>query len=293
MLSFDPSREPATPKPAATVVVVREPRPGKIEVFFVKRHAASGFMGGALVFPGGKLADADARPEWAKSSTGVSARCLELAPTEPEARAFAIAALRELLEEAAILPLRGTALDDAALLSLRDALNARTKEGRDGAEAFYEACMERSLRLDSGRLEAFARWITPAAEPRRYDTRFYLLPLAEAQSGRHDEHETTQSFWATPEDVLARWAKQEVFLAPPTTRVLDLLCPMTTIDEAKELARAQRLEPICPFVVMDKDRVVLALPGDPLFPEPAPAPSDPRAPTRFVMQDGRFLPERA
>jgi 8-oxo-dGTP pyrophosphatase MutT (NUDIX family) len=41
------------PRPAAAVVLVREAAGGGIEVYLVRRHARSGFMGGAYVFPGG------------------------------------------------------------------------------------------------------------------------------------------------------------------------------------------------------------------------------------------------
>ncbi len=42
-----------TPRPAAAVVLVREAAGGGLEVYLVRRHARSGFMGGAYVFPGG------------------------------------------------------------------------------------------------------------------------------------------------------------------------------------------------------------------------------------------------
>jgi 8-oxo-dGTP pyrophosphatase MutT (NUDIX family) len=292
VLSFDPNREPVVPKPAATVIVAREHEKGPLEIFCVKRHAASGFMGGALVFPGGKLSPADARPEWVALSNGVSERVARLGSDANEARAFAIAALRELVEEAAILPVAGAPLDDDRVLAFRAELEARVKGGADGADAFLELCTAEGLMLDSNRLHAFARWVTPLAEQRRYDTRFYLLGLTEAQTGRHDEHETTHSFWATPDDVLERWERLEVFLAPPTVRVLELLSGATSIASAAEVATAQSLSPICPFAVLEGDDVILALPGDPLFNDKE-AIAAPGAPTRFVMRNGRFLPERA
>lgn len=292
MLSFDPNREPVVPKPAATVIVAREQAGGPLEVFCVKRHAASGFMGGALVFPGGKLSPADARPEWVAMSNGVSARVGSLGSDATEARAFAVAALRELLEEAAILPVAGPHLDDDRVLALRAELEARVKAGADGAEAFVELCQASKLVLDTNRLHAFARWVTPVAEQRRYDTRFYLVGLTEAQSGLHDAHETTESFWATPADVLERWTRHEVFLAPPTVRVLELLLDAPSIARAVEIAGVQSLSPICPFAVLQGEDLILALPGDPLFPERE-ARAAPDAPTRFVMRNGRFLPERA
>ena len=283
VLDFDPDRTPVTPKDAATVVVVRDAHPG-VEVFCVKRHAKSGFMGGAVVFPGGKVDAADRAEAWARQSTALSPRVRALAELETDARGYAIAALRELLEEGAMLPVAGGALDDAGALALRDALAA-------GA-ALSELLAGRGLRADVARLEAIARWVTPAAETRRYDTRFYLLACPEGQSGRHDEHETTTSFWKRPSEVLELWERGEVFLAPPTARTLDVLSPAESVESALEIARSEPLDPLCPFFTREGDSVLLALPGDPLYPELHPEPVDPRAPTRFVMQDGRFVPQR-
>lgn len=282
MLDLDPSREPVRPKDAATVVVVREAGPG-IEVFCVKRHARSGFMGGAVVFPGGKVDESDRAEQWAARATPLSARALALAESESDARGFAIAALRELCEEAAILPVVGGALDTEAMLALREQLS----ETR-----FLDLIEQRQLALDAALLEPLSRWITPRAESRRYDTRFYLLPLPERQSGKHDERETTTSFWARPGEVLEMWTRGEIFLAPPTCRTLEVLSPASSIQAALELARAHPLQPVCPHFAQDGDAVVLALPGDPLYPEPHPAPADPSAPTRFVLEDGRFVPRR-
>ncbi len=290
MLDFDPEREPVTPKDAATVAVVREAA-GSLEVFCVKRHARSGFLGGAVVFPGGKVDVRDRSEHWQELSTDLGPRARSFADDEETARSFAVAALRELLEEAAILPVEGGELDGEQAIELRSELATRAASGSE-AHAFAELLRERGLKADTSRLEALARWITPAAESRRYDTRFYILPLPGRQHGAHDRHETTDSFWASPDDVLARWERGEIFLAPPTVRTLEVLLPATDIESAVAIARAQRLEPVCPFFAMDGDQAVLALPGDPLYPEPAPAP-DGTQPTRFVFEDGRFLPRRA
>src|SRR5690349_12997588 len=100
MLDLDPKRTGVAPRPAATLVVVRDAAAG-VEVFCVERHPKSGFLGGAIVFPGGKVDPADASEAWAQVSDG----------GEGEDRAHRVAACREALEEAAILPVRGGPVD--------------------------------------------------------------------------------------------------------------------------------------------------------------------------------------
>lgn len=292
MLDLDASREPVSPKDAATVVVVRATGE-RIELFCVKRHAQSGFLGGAVVFPGGKLAADDHAEDWGDLASPISERARTVAATESHARAFAVAALRETLEEAGILPVVGAELDDRGIAALRTDLAERAKRSGDDGKAFRELCHERGIRIDAARIEAMSRWITPKAERRRYDTRFYVLAVPRGQTGRHDDHETTSSFWATTSELLGLWERGEIFLAPPTIRTIQLFATARTIDEVFATARRQPLDPICPHFVMDGDRAVLALPGDPLYPEAGPPPADPEAPTRFVLSDGRFVPERA
>jgi 8-oxo-dGTP pyrophosphatase MutT (NUDIX family) len=50
------------PRDAATVLMLREGSSG-LEVLLLKRHADSKDLGGAFVFPGGKLDEADCSPD--------------------------------------------------------------------------------------------------------------------------------------------------------------------------------------------------------------------------------------
>jgi 8-oxo-dGTP pyrophosphatase MutT (NUDIX family) len=276
---------------AATVIVVREGAAG-IELFCVERHSRSGFLGGAIVFPGGKVDPGDRGPAWKNLTTGLSARARGFADDEDLAMSLTVAALRELLEEAAILPVVGDGVDAVRALALRGELAERENSGADRTRAFAELLERHGLCADTLRLEPLWRWITPTVEPRRFDTRFYLMPLPPGQSGQHDRLETTSSFWATPEEVLARWERGEIFLAPPTSRSAELFCGKNRLAQARELALRQSLEPVCPVFVMESELSVLALPGDPLYPERLPAPPDPEAPTRFVLEKGRFVARR-
>jgi len=47
------------PRPAATVVVARELERSSFDVLMVRRHDNVAFMGGAYVFPGGRVDDQD------------------------------------------------------------------------------------------------------------------------------------------------------------------------------------------------------------------------------------------
>jgi 8-oxo-dGTP pyrophosphatase MutT (NUDIX family) len=283
MLSLDAARAPTPPRDAATVLCLRTSAEAGIEVFCVQRHARSPFMGGAVVFPGGKLDAADADPAWREAGSaalanGVQPRALAFAADAAHAAALAVCACREALEEAGLLP-------TAPPLGAREAegLRARLRAGEPLAPLLRDV----GAALDTRSLVPFARWITPAAETRRYDARFFLTRLPPGQVGRHDGHETTHGLWATPARWLAAFAAGELFLAPPTSRSLEILGAAGSIEEALELAAEQSLEPICPTFVPG-DPPMLTLPGDPLHEV---AERRVAGPTRFVLRAGRFVGE--
>ncbi|NUP12029.1 MAG: NUDIX domain-containing protein [Polyangiaceae bacterium] len=264
-LVFDPSAAPATPTDAATVIVLRDEASGPPSIFCVKRHPKSSFMGGAVVFPGGKVDPQDGDPAFAGPSS-----------SDATATAILVAAARETIEEAGLLPAHGAA---DAVRHVR----ARLVEGA----TFLEALKERELVLDFGRLVPFARWITPEAERRRFDARFFLMRLPDGQVAEPCQTETTTGFWAPASEVLARFAAGEIQLAPPTTRCLELLTAVESVEEAFALAARQSLQAICPRFVAG-DPPMLVIPGDP---EHTVAERYVEGPTRFVLRDGRFVSE--
>jgi 8-oxo-dGTP pyrophosphatase MutT (NUDIX family) len=243
-LELDPNRKIVPPKDAATLILVRDP----LEIFCVQRSKASAFLGGAIVFPGGKVDPSDADPGWAPHST--EPRPASFAADPSHLRALAIAACRESLEEAALLPVCDRQLEDAELAVMRK-------------EPFREAVTSRGLVLDLAALQPFARWVTPEAEARRYDTRFYLMKAPEGQSGAHDQHETVSSFWASPAEILRRWEAGVVQLMPPTHATIALLASCSDTEDAFRLASANCLDPIQPRLVVKDGTMALVLPGDP------------------------------
>jgi 8-oxo-dGTP pyrophosphatase MutT (NUDIX family) len=311
MLDIDPDRQGPVPLDAATLVVIRDvdaprdlrssrslsaaltaPPPVNakgIEVFCVERSKQSGFMGGAIVFPGGKLDASDLDPTWKKFTTAPREPTTTIADDEGMLRGLSIAACREALEEAALLPVAGGILLHEDLLELRQRMTAKATTLR----TFLE---ERWLLLDLGLLQPFARWVTPLVESRRYDTRFFLVAAPPGQLGAHDDHETMSSFWASPADVLKRFDAGTVQLAPPTHRTLELLSSATSVFDAFKRMSATSLEVICPKLVRHveaatgTDTMALVLPGDP---EHEIKDARVAGSSRFVLRDGRFLPEDA
>ena len=289
MLDLDANRSIVPPRDAATVLLVRDRRPHpsvpRLEVFCVVRHVKSGFLGGAVVFPGGKVDDADRHPAWGTLAHGATP--FVTGEEDATARAFAIAACREAIEEAAILPAATRGLTHVEALALRDVL-------AKGALDFMAVLEARGLSLDLASLHPFGRWVTPVAESRRFDTRFFLAAAPAGQEGAHDARETTASFWSTPREVLARFDAGELQVAPPTHRCLELLTAVASTEEAVALAGRLSREPICPKLVQTRghggESLALVLPGDPEHEV-----REARVPgrSRFVLRGERWLPEGA
>ena len=289
-----PVTEPivANPRPASTVVVMRDSSSGP-EVFMVRRHADTAFMGGAHVFPGGRVdkADCDGDEAWC-DGIAHAARQLPGLPVS-DAVAYHVAAARELFEEAGVLLARHA---DGEFVSLAGASDhARFKQDRPtvhGGKTTLRAVIERErLRLALDTLVLFAHWVTPPIDTRQFDTRFFMTRVPPHQTPAHDDTETTHSIWMKPGDAIAQSQSGEIVLPPPTWSTIRELEPFTSVDEALAWARQRRVVSRQP-VMLEQDGVrMLLAPGDPLHPDPAG--DEPLAETRFVFVDGRWRPERA
>jgi 8-oxo-dGTP pyrophosphatase MutT (NUDIX family) len=281
----------ANARPAATVVVLRD-SPAGPEVFMVRRHEDTAFMGGAHVFPGGRVdaADADADAAWCD---GLAHAARQLEPLPPaQAVAYHVAAARELFEEAGVLLARHP---DGGYVSLADAADQqRLKLDRarvHEAQTTLRAVIEREgLRLALDALVLFAHWVTPPIDSRQFDTRFFMTRVPPDQTPAHDDAETTHSLWVRPADAIAQSLKEEIILPPPTWSTLREIEPFESVKDALAWARRRTVISRMPKAIEQDGHRVLLLPGDPLHPDPAG--DDPPLETRFVLIDRRWRAER-
>ena len=268
---------PVRPRPAATVMVVRDgDHPvAPLEVLMLRRNIRSDFVAGAHVFPGGAVDPADGGDEApAVCSGGDDATASALLGLDRGGLAYWVAAVRECFEEAGILlalPASGGALaldrreDAERLATHRRALN-------DGSESFVDLCRREGLHVPVDRIHYFAHWVTPEGLTRRYDTRFFVAAAPPGQVPTHDAAETVAEVWVRPADALALHRAGEMELILPTIRNLQAIGRFPTASALLAAAAAVRQVPVvAPRMVVDSEGVRLLLPGDPGYTELAAA----------------------
>jgi 8-oxo-dGTP pyrophosphatase MutT (NUDIX family) len=273
---------------AATVVLLRPGLEGP-EVFLVRRHQAIAFMGGAHVFPGGRLEDSDREAAWLSLSDGVTPAVARMPDEDAQvALAFHVAAARETFEEAGVLLARGPDGAFASLVS-EDAAEF-VKERRavsTGTRRLIDLLVSHRWRLAVDALAYFAHWVTPPVETRRFDTRFFLAALPAGQEPTHDLDETIDGVWLRPRDALARCLDGTIALPPPTWTTLRWLEAFSDIDAAVTWARHQPVPRIEPGFIHDNETRIVTLPGDATL--PAVKGFEARE-TRFLLTSGRWTP---
>jgi 8-oxo-dGTP pyrophosphatase MutT (NUDIX family) len=258
----------------------------------VRRHEGTAFMGGAHVFPGGRVdaGDRDADDGWCD---GIDHAVAQLPDVDRiQALAFHVAAARELFEEAGVLLARDGA---GRMISLSgEDRRARYRTYRDdvhdGRETFRVIVKREGLRAALDALVTFAHWVTPPIDSRQFDTRFFVTRVPSDQMPAHDETETTHSTWLTPAAALAQAVAGEIVLPPPTWTTLRELEPFATVEQVLSWARSRQISRRQPKVIEEHGRRTLLLPGDPQYPEA----TDAERPleTRFVLVDKRWRAER-
>jgi 8-oxo-dGTP pyrophosphatase MutT (NUDIX family) len=221
-----PPAAPAVPRPAATVILLREGE-GGMEVLLMRRTRTAGFVPGAYVFPGGRVDAADADASLLGRVDGLSPqeaeRRLELIAAHPPAVAYYVAALREAFEETGILVGRTAAGLVPATAAEDSAVDAVREELMDDRLSFAEALDRMACRLDGGGVQYIGHWITPVVEARRYDTRFFAAEVPSDARAVVDPREMTDAVWITPAAALSRQEEGTLPMVFPTIRTLEQL----------------------------------------------------------------------
>lgn len=250
--------KPATPVPAATIMLLRDGAQG-LEVFMVVRHHQIDFASGALVFPGGKVdkQDTDAR---------VLARIPSYAGANADQSTLRVAAIREAFEESGILLARrsdGSALSGPATAAQR----TQWRKGLNDQSLQLGAMLEQGdLQLACDDLAHYSHWITPTVVPKRFDTHFYLARVPADQIAGHDGHENVDSVWISPRQVIEDAASKKRTVIFPTLSNITRLAQWTSVDEAFERIRAEPVRPIMPTIETRADGRWVCIPKDAGFP---------------------------
>ena len=243
---------------AATVMLLRDSLAG-LEIFLLKRNGLSDVLGGAYVFPGGKVDGADAGLD-ANAHLDQTAPALHASLNEPEIDALTasglyVAAIREAFEECGILFAHGA--------SQAQATGARALS-REGC-AFDEVLAQMQLRLQTQSLAPWSRWITPRVPSvmnKRFDTRFFVAACPTDQLASHDNHEATESIWLTPRAALEQYRNGQIELAPPQIMSLAHLSRLSNVNAVMNEARSRPPALIQPEPFEEDGGRVICYPGD-------------------------------
>ncbi|MEO8542523.1 MAG: MBL fold metallo-hydrolase [Betaproteobacteria bacterium] len=222
-------RAPASTRPAATVLLLRDSAHG-IEVLMTRRSMTASFAPGAYVFPGGAVDASDAASfDAARRRPGQS----DLHLTQ------AIAAIRESFEELGVLLARRA--DGHAPVDVDIA-------GMNRKAPFVPQCAARGLVLAADEVFVLAHWVTDRDLPRRFDVPFLVARMPADQQPVADESEQFEPVWVRPQDALERHAAGGFFIIFPTIRTLERLKVFDSVDAVLRACAAseQPLWTSCP-----------------------------------------------
>lgn len=242
---------PATPVPAATIMMLRDGDDG-LEVFMVVRHHQIDFASGALVFPGGKADPADFDPALDDYLDGPMA--------DADMKAIQVASIREAFEECGVLLAREAGSEElisgdrlAELEAFRDRLHK-------GELSILEFLQQENLRLACDRLVHYAHWVTPPMMPKRFDTHFFLASAPADHLAIHDGHESVDSVWITPAEALADAAAGKRTVIFPTLRNIEKLAHHGNVAEAIGATEGTTPVKVLPWTEKREDGNYLCIP---------------------------------
>ncbi len=256
----DGAEQPAEPRNAATVVLMRqgEPTPGGLELYFLRRTVDMAFAGGMAVFPGGGVDgrdfvepgtdDPESHVHWA--GPPVAEWAARLGTDEELARALVCAAVRETFEESGVL-LAGATADEVVDDTTGDDWEADRQALESRELSMGGLLRRRGLVLRTDLLAPWACWLTPTFEPRRYRTWFFAAALPPGQVTRDVSTESTEVMWLPVADALRAADDHRLLMLPPQYFTCAELYDVPDPVQARRLARDRemaRVEPTARFV---------------------------------------------
>ena len=241
-----PKKAPPAPRPATTVLLLRPSKAGDadsgLEVFMVVRHQQIDAFSGALVFPGGKLEDAD-------GDARLRARCGSAEKCSDEDLKFRVAGVREAFEECGILLARKRGQRAVVAAAELKGIEARwrAKLAKDEA-TIVDLAEAEDLEIATDLMTPFAHWITPTFAPRRFDTWFFLAEAPEDQVALHDGSESVDSVWIKPQQAIDEASAGKRTLVHATFKNLELLVEGGTVAGAISQATERKIVTVQPWV---------------------------------------------
>ncbi|MFE8583276.1 NUDIX hydrolase [Sphingomonas sp. NCPPB 2930] len=239
---------PSDAIPAATLILMREGAEtgDPPEILMIERGAALAFLGGAMVFPGGRVDPGDRA-------------MVVAADVDPEDSAARIAAIRETIEEVGLVVGIAPTPDGARQERLRDGVRR--------GESLATLLAETGSTLTPEALTPFARWCPEHVPVRRFDARFYLAAIDRSRSTpRIDGGETVRAEWLPAAEALSRADRDEIRIIYPTRRTLERLALYRDFPSAVADARAWPVRRIIPFLAERDGVPSICIPDDLGFP---------------------------
>lgn len=194
-------------------------------------------MADLYVFPGGRLQRSDyEKGLWGRHGD-LDRRQIFHRIAHPmalaEGAAYAVASIRECLEEAGVFFAHSADNSPEDFAKIRRQAQSADRE----KDWFIEAVRREGWVLELSALQRWSHWITPQQMAHRYDTRFFVAAMPPGQTCRPDEYEAVEGIWIDPRQALVENLDGRVALSPPTLVTLHELLNYEGIDDVLAAAR--------------------------------------------------------
>ncbi|MFG1920436.1 NUDIX hydrolase [Cryptosporangium sp. NPDC048952] len=243
---------------AATTVLLRD-APGGLEAYLMVRSTQLSAFAGLTVFPGGSVDPGDhvADGLW----RGPDPAEWSLSADPGLSRALVTAAVRETFEEIGVLLAEGPNSDGTAFPTAEE-LESDRAALEEHRVTLPELLTARGLVIRTDLVRPWTHWITPEAEKRRFDTRFFVAGLPAGQEAQQPSAEATRGLWLSPAEALATVERGELGMLPPTASTLLGLTEYETVADVFAAAEQRTIRPIRPVYHGDAEGPRLTLPPE-------------------------------